>query len=302
MLRRAHSLLGLRIHAQDGDLGRVDDFYFDDREWKIRYMIVRTGSWFSEKRVMLSPSAITQVVWEEPSLFVNLTKEQIRESPDLDLQKPVTREQEMELARHYRWPTYWTGDPAGAVGSSASTLDFAATGIPSMGVAPIGLPASGVSGHTSNDHIANDISSTGISDEASISQDLATTPEGRVEAELQRAAQARGLHHYQHGVTELTGYHLAATDGEIGRVEDFFIDEETWQIHYLLVDTGNWLSERKVLISPSWITETSWEGKQVRVKMTRAQIENSPEYDPVKAPDRAYEGRLHEHYEERPYW
>jgi sporulation protein YlmC with PRC-barrel domain len=301
MLRRAHSLLGLRIHAEDGDLGRVDDFYFDDLEWKIRYMIVRTGSWFSEKRVMLSPSSIIEVMWEEPSLYVNLTKAQIQESPDLDLQKPVTREQEMELARHYRWPTYWAGGPAGAVGSSASTLDLAATAVPGMGVAPIGLPAGQPAGGVT-DHIANDISSTGISDEASVGRDTATSPEGRVETELQRAAQATGLHHYQHGVTELTGHHLAATDGEIGRVEDFFIDEDNWQIQYLLVDTGGWLSERKVLISPRWITEISWEDKQVRAKMTRAQIENSPEYDPHQSPDRHYEGRLHEHYGERPYW
>jgi hypothetical protein len=286
MLRKAHGLIGTKIHAVDGNMGHVDDFYFDDLDWIVRYMIVRTGSWFAEKQVMLSPSVIREVAWEEEALYVDLTQDQVKESPDLDLEKPVTREQEMELARYYRWPSYWLGAPTGV----------AATGIPAAGIPPMSIPTTGVPSH-----IANDITSTGISD-ADVSNREANTGETKTEAELRRAAQAQGLHHYVHGVKEVTGYHIAATDGEIGHVDDFFIDEENWQIHYLLIDTGNWLPGRKVLISPNWITAIVWEDSEVRVNVAREQVKNSPEYDPRGAVDRRYESDLHMHYGFPPYW
>lgn len=290
MLRRAHSLLGVKIQALDGDMGQVDDFYFDDLEWIVRYMIVRTGSWFSEKHVMLSPTSVRDVVWEDRSIFVDLTKEQIKESPDLDLMRPVTREQELELARHYQWPTYWADTPA--------DTRFGYTG---LGVAPM-LPDDGPSSERLPEHIVHDIVNTGISNEADLHRGAINSEEGRSEIELDRAAQAEGLHHHLRGVKELTGYHVAATDGDVGHVDDFFIDEETWQIHYLLVDTGKWLPGRKVLISTKWISDILWEDSRVYVELTREQIKSSPEYDPKETVERQYEGVLHQHYGFPPYW
>jgi uncharacterized protein YrrD len=306
MLRRAHSVIGTKIHALDGNLGHVDDFYFDDLKWIVRYMIVRTGSWFADKHVMLSPSAIRDVVWEEPAVYVDLTQEQIKNSPDLDLEKPVTREQEMELVRHYQWPSYWAGGPAGAIDPVAANMGIGAMGVPGMGVLPSASilppdrPAHGLSDHPG--HIINDISSTGVSDTELLNSDIANSGESKTDAELRRAAQAKGLHHYLRGVKEVTGYHIAATDGEIGHVDDFFIDEEKWQIQYILVDTSNWLPGRKVLISPQWIRDIVWDDSQVRVNVTREQIKNSPDYDPRETVERTYEGKLHQHYGFPPYW
>jgi hypothetical protein len=269
-------------------MGHVDDFYFDDLEWKVRYIIVRTGSWFSEKHVMISPAAIRDVVWEEEAVYVDLTQEQIKQSPDLDLQKPVTREQELELVRHYRWPDYWT-DRAAVTGAPA-------LGVNAMGVYPIEPSSSRVP-----EHIVNDISSTGISDTERLHGDVANSEELKVETELKRAARAKGLHNLR-GVRELTGYRIAASDGEIGHVDDFFIDEEAWKIEYLLVDTGNWLATRKVLISPRWITGIVWDDSQVHVNATRQQVKDSPEYEPGRGIDRGYEGDLYTHYGFPPYW
>src|SRR3954451_16303839 len=90
MLHKAHSLIGTKIHATDGEMGHIEDFYFDDAKWMIRYMIVRTGSWFSDKRVMLAPNTIHDVAWERRSLSVTLSKEQVLKSPDLTMEMPVT--------------------------------------------------------------------------------------------------------------------------------------------------------------------------------------------------------------------
>jgi len=297
MLRKAHSLIGNKIHAVDGDMGHVDDFYFEDNDWIVRYMIVRTGPWFFGKHVMLSPTVIRDLAWDEGTLFVDLTQEQIKNSPDLDLAKPVTREQEMELARYYQWPTYWLGAPAGAVDAPAANMGLAATGVPAMGIPPADIATTGVPSY-----LANDISNTGIASAGQSNMDIANTEETKVEAELRRAAQAKGLLHYLRGVKEVTGYHIEATDGEIGHVEDFFIDEENWQIQYLLVDTGNWLPGRKVLISPDWITDIIWADSQVQVNATREQVKNSPEFDPRGAVDRHYETALYGHYGFPPYW
>ncbi len=300
MLRRAYSVIDTKIHALDGDLGHIDDFYFDDLKWIVRYIIVRTGSWFSEKHVMLSPSAIRDVIWEEPAVYVDLTQEQIKKSPDLDLEKPVTREQEMELVKHFQWPSYWSGAPY-AVDAIGVNRGLGATGLPAMGVPPTGIlpadrPSTGLP-----DHIANDISSTGVSDTELLNMESTGRGETKTDTEIRRAAQAKGLHSL-HGVKKVTGYHIAATDGEIGHVEDFFVDEENWQIQYLLIDTSNWLPGRKVLISPQWIDEFVWEDSQVRVNATREQIKSSPEYNPGATLDRSYEGKLHQHYGFPPYW
>jgi uncharacterized protein YrrD len=297
MLRKAHTLIGNKIHALDGDMGHVADFYFDDQDWTVRYMIVRTGSWFSEKHVMLSPAVIRDLAWDDKTLFVDLTQKQLKNSPDLDLAKPVTREQEMELASYYRWPRYWVGAPAGAIDPVAANMGLAATGVPAMGSVPVGVPT-----RDAPSHLVNDISSTDIADAGQSNTDITNSGESKVDAELRRAAQATGLDHTLRGVKEVIGYHIEANDGEIGHVEDFFIDEENWQINYLLVDTGNWLPGRKVLIAPDWITDISWSDSQVRVNATREQVKNSPEFDPRGAVDRHYESALYGHYGFPPYW
>ena len=77
---------------------------------------------------------------------------------------------------------------------------------------------------------------------------------------------------------DVSGYHIHAADGEIGHVEDFIIDDETWAIRYLIVDTRNWWPGKKVLISPQWIERVSWSESKVFVNLSREAIKQSPEY------------------------
>jgi hypothetical protein len=104
-------------------------------------------------------------------------------------------------------------------------------------------------------------------------------------------------------VRELRSYRIQASDGEIGHVDDFVVDDETWEVRYMVVATTNWLPGRKVLISPQWlIGDISWEKHQVTVILTRESIKHSPEYKPASPPTRPYENELHEHYGRPGYW
>jgi uncharacterized protein YrrD len=101
---------------------------------------------------------------------------------------------------------------------------------------------------------------------------------------------------------DVNGYHIQAADGEMGHVEDFIIDDETWAIRYLIIDTRNWWPGRQVLVSPQWIERVSWSDSKVFVNLTREAIKQSPEYTEASLITRDYETRLHGHYNRQGYW
>ena len=100
----------------------------------------------------------------------------------------------------------------------------------------------------------------------------------------------------------VTGYAIQAVDGEIGHVDDFIVDDETWEIRYLVVDTGNWWPGKRILISPLWIKRISWNEANVYVDLSRTTIKQSPEYREGAALNRKYEADLHRHYNFKGYW
>jgi hypothetical protein len=109
MLMRADELYGFDIKAEDGEAGDVIGFYFDDQAWIIRYLVVDTGGWLGGRRVLLSPLAVAETRWEEEALRVDLTRSQVEHSPDINLDKPVSRQQIVDLHEYYGWPGYWGG-------------------------------------------------------------------------------------------------------------------------------------------------------------------------------------------------
>ena len=108
MLQSASILYGDAIEATDGDLGSVYSFLFDDKAWTIRYLVVDTGTWLPGRRVLISPAAIGPLQSEAKRLSVNLTQEQVKNSPDIDTDQPVSRQHEMSLHDYYAWPVYWS--------------------------------------------------------------------------------------------------------------------------------------------------------------------------------------------------
>jgi len=109
MLTNVTFLKGLAIQATDGELGTVDQFYFDDETWAIRYLTVETGGWLGGRQVLISPFSILHVDWPAKRLNVALTKKQVEASPDINTHQPVSRQHEAEYNRYYGYPYYWGG-------------------------------------------------------------------------------------------------------------------------------------------------------------------------------------------------
>jgi sporulation protein YlmC with PRC-barrel domain len=119
--------------------------------------------------------------------------------------------------------------------------------------------------------------------------------EGRVAEEIAAREREQADPHLQ-SAREVAGYDVAAIDGEIGHVEDFLIDDATWAIQLLGIDTRNWLPGRKVVISPEWLRRVDWPNRRIEVEVSREQIESSPEYDPAMTVDEGYLEQLRAHY------
>jgi hypothetical protein len=247
-LRRTKDLSQYTIAAFDTDIGKVYDFYFDDEQWTIRYIVVETGAVLSGRKVLISPVALLHPAWSPLHIHVKLTWEQVENSPSIDLHKPVSRQHETEHHDHYGWPYYWEG--------------------------------TGVWGSWPNP------------------KSLADAPQTKSRTGLKDASKDTHLR----STREVTGYHIMSTHGEIGHLEDFLFDDETWEIRYAIVDTKNWWPGKKILLRPQWIERVSWADQEIYLKIARETIQKSPKWDPDQPVSREYELRLHQHYGYGPYW
>jgi len=272
MLRKLNDLIGYTIAASDEEIGRVDDFYFDERTWDIRYLVVDTGPWLFGRKVLISHESLGQPFWENETFPINLTKEQIENSPSIDLAKPVSRQEQTELHSHYEWPMYWLA-ASGAAGGSPIPVGGYNGVSPAVAVAPASIAAASATVEAETEAVTEHAESTEESAKSML-----------------RSAK------------EVIGYHIAANDGDIGHVEDFFADDSEWHIHYMMIDTRNWLPGRKVLIAPKWTQSVNWSESKVHIDMTQQQVQESPEYNPTTQIERTYETALHTYYGYPGYW
>jgi hypothetical protein len=250
MLRSVKGLYDYKVRAKDDAIGQVDDFFFDDYTWTMRYLVVDIGNWLEGRRVLISPVALGQPRWESRDFPVNLTKQQVELSPDIDTDQPVSRQMEERLHLHYAWPVYWqfVGPMAGPTAVGAWAAARAAR-----------------------------------------------------EQRVAREQELTGDPHLR-SVQEVTGYQIQARDDEIGHVADFIVEDESWLIRYLVVDTGTWLPGRQVLVAAWWIAQVDWAGRKVHVDLDRESIQDSPEFDPSAPVNREYETVLYDYYGRPKYW
>jgi hypothetical protein len=254
MLRSVKNLQKYRIVATDGAIGRVNQFFFDDERWTVRYLVADTGNWLPGRRVLISPFSIRHVDWIAGEVSLSITRGMVKSSPDIDTQKPVSRQQEADYLRYYRYPYYWAG-----------------AGLWGPGAYPAGLAA-----------------------------ESAADVQAPAKAE-QEGASARGDSHLRSS-KEVIGYHLQAADGELGHVDDFLVEDDSWTIRYVVVDTSNWWLGKHILVPPDWIRKVSWSQKKVHVDLTRETVKGAPEYDPAALLDRQWEADYYAHYRRAPYW
>ncbi len=263
MLRSMHDLKSYGIRASDGDIGHVKDFYFGDQEWVVRYLVVDTSVWLPNRKVLISPMSIDRPDWQDKVLPVSITKEQVRNSPDIDTDEPVSRQEEAGYFRYYGYPYYGGGSEL-----------WGANTYPYM------TPTKWEHGQPESAPYKRD--ATGRT----------ALPEPESEP---------GDRHLR-SCKEVIGYRIDATDGDIGHVDDLLVDEDTWAIRYLIVKTGNWWDGREVLIVPQWITGVSWDDSRVRVSVTQQQVRDAPIYSSSEELDRTREEAIYKHYGRDGYW
>jgi uncharacterized protein YrrD len=257
MLRSTRDLEHYSIGATDGDIGHVKDFYFDDDAWVVRYLVVDTGTWLTGRSVLISPISLREPNWIERTLPVAITREQVKNSPDIDTHKPVSRQDENLYLGYYGLPGYWGG--AGLWGD---------------GMYPYAMTPG---------YVASAM----------------TRREQEREEQAYRLAEPdrrRNDDPRLRSCNEVVGYHLHASDGEIGHVDGFLLDDETWAIRYLVVNTGHWWLGHKVLIAPRWLTSVNWGEQTVSVDLDRASVKTSPPYVAGDEWSRERDIRLYEHY------
>jgi hypothetical protein len=217
MLHKASRIRGVTVRAADGDVGHVEEFYFDDRLWTIRYLVVDTGSWLMHRRVLIPPVSI-EPNWTFAGLQSTLTREQIQHSPEIESHPTMSRRDETRVLGHYGYPSYWED-----------------------GVEPDAAAAEPSHVKPGDEHLC--------------------------------------------GTKDITGYHLQASDGEIGHAHDVLIDDATWRIRYLVVDTSNWIGGiggKSVVISPTALHGIDWSASRMQVDLTREAIRESPSFDSIE--------------------
>jgi hypothetical protein len=227
-LQSIKQLHGNKLGASDGDIGQVKDFYFDDQNWAVRYLVADTGSWLPGRLVLLPPRAFGSLHQDGKVLRVNLTRKKIEDSPAIESHKPVSRQHEEEYHRYYGWPAYWLGDGMWGMG-----------GVSILEAPPKPLP-----------------------DKSAVANGSQPKP---ADSHL-RSTQA------------VSGYHVQATDGIIGHVCDFMMDDKSWVIGQLVVKTGHRFTGNEVLIPAGKVNRISYDDSTVFVNLTREAVEQSPAY------------------------
>jgi sporulation protein YlmC with PRC-barrel domain len=255
MLRAASTINGYAIAASDGRIGTVNDFLFDDASWLFRWFVVDTGKWLSGRKVLLPPSVLGHPNLKTEEFAVRLTMQQVKDSPNIDTERPVSRQIETNIYNYYGWRPYWGGS------------GFLMGGYGGYGY--------GYGGGT-----------------------IAPMPSLETRRRTEEIAAVQRSHDDPHlrSMDAVNGYHIHASDGEIGHVEDFLVEDEDWSIHYLVVDTTNWLPGKKVLISPQSIRAIDWTDNLVNLSVDRQRVKDSPAYDASVTVDRAYENHFHNYY------
>ncbi len=232
-----HQLCDLKVQASDGLIAEVNDVYFDEAEWHVRYLA--TGTWLDGRRVILPSAGLHSETWRGKVIETGLSKGQVRTSPDIG-PDPPTRAQEKDLAEHYEWPAFGEVIPHG-----------------------VEVPADRIVQHSRR--------------------------------------QARESDSRLRSLAVVIGYPVEATDGEIGKIDDFIVDDKDWMLRYAIVHTGVFPQARRTLVPLETFLPIDLDAAVFRVNVPGETIKHGPTYR-GGAPDRTFESKIYDHYHRPAYW
>lgn len=205
MTQTIRNMKGDDVLARDGRIGSVEDVYFDDEKWAVRYVVVDTGGWLPGRRVLISPTSVEPEISSGGHLRLGLLREQVEKAPGPESNRPVSRQFQLEHARHFGTPYYWSGPGEWDAGSQA------------------------------------------------------------VE---------EGDPHLRSGA-EVIGYDIAARDGAIGTLKDLVLDDRSWAIREVVVDTTKWWPGGRVALHPGDVERIDHAARKVHVRLTRDEVKHA---------------------------
>ena len=261
MLFAITGLLGCPVRTEDGDAGTVKDCLFDDGNWRIRWMVVDTGAWLPGRKILIHPSAIEPLVippWSRGlGMGSGVDRPVVSVALTQDKIKASPDASEDEPVTQQMEDRLYEYYSWDPIWG-ATIFGTNANSLP-ISAPPMGA---GPRGH------------------------------GKIEAGTHPG---NGDSHLRSASTVI-GYHVEATNGEIGHVENFLIDDADWHIRYLLIATRNWWPGKHVQLAPYTVEAVDWMRKQIALNITREQVQSSPEWDPAAVTGVLGDGALHRQY------
>lgn len=250
MLRSLSEPEGYRLEALDGAIGRCKDFLFDDKRWTLRYLVADTGGWLSGRQVLISPAHLDSPDWQSQRLPVKLTQNQIEQSPPLEDDAPISRRYEQTFNSFHALPDYWLGSGLWGDFPVPSSL----TGMQEARLEPVA------------------------------GERTAVADDGALDSAPHKEAEDVHLR----SVREVIGYSLLAgetQDGgegpeKIARVVDFIVDDSSWALSALVVDSSRLPLSKKMLVSVENITGIDWVSRRVSTDLPADFVDKAPPFDP----------------------
>jgi hypothetical protein len=233
MLLSIRQLCRYRVEAQDRKLGKADDFYFDEQDWRVRYMVVNDGRWLPSNRTLVPASLFGQPDTLAQSLKVEASRDELSVISHEGSEQPRYQREEEIIRHRYGGSLYRNGG-----------------------------------GHFSS---ASGMVATQALDIAEAEATAPSRPVGGDAIEPRREIRS---------AREIMGYHIEALDGPVGICADFLVDDDGWEIRYLMVNTKSWKPGRRVLIPRAWVEEMSWAESRIHMKVGRQKLKTSARYDP----------------------
>ena len=205
MTQTIRSMKGDEVLARDGRIGSVEDVYFDDEKWTVRYVVVDTGGWLPGRRILISPTSVEPEISSGGHLRLGLLRGQVVAAPDAEAERPVSRQLELAHAKHFGTPYYWSG------------LDHWDAGAQSV--------------EEADPHLRSG--------------------------------------------AEVIGYDIEARDGTIGAVQDLVLDDRSWAIREVVVDTMKWWPGGHVALHPQDVERIDYAQRRVHVRLTRDEVKQA---------------------------
>ncbi|EPX78511.1 PRC-barrel domain-containing protein [Salipiger mucosus] len=227
MLMSFHDLRSYGIHATDRQTGSINDFYFDDHDWRVRYLVAHTGFLLTGRETLVGAARLGTPDAERMELPINLSADELRTAEPAEAHPPANAQR----------------------------------------------------------HAAQVLPDTGFWAPYLVGTELFYTPT-RAQEQLVQARDESGAASAEdsedmnlRSMIDVTGYTIAAKDGEIGSVCDFLIDPEDWKLQHVVVDTGHWLPGRRVAITTRCIKAVDGLEQRIHVEVSRQEIEEAPKLD-----------------------